>query len=1242
MIKTRKISKILFTVISVMMFAPRIAQGLIIGGGTPTIDGLTDGAMSVDFTATTLKTTVMGYVKTVQENLQLIKSRYEQYKNDFIGVMNGENKSPIPGTRTIEDSQLAASDDPTAVQRAIYDLFMTYPSSDYKSKQVCDKKLTQFYIDTIIEINTAAQKLEQEFNNELKPKVENLTSDIMGGENGAEVADSNNAAWKNKYNVYKTLDDLVEMYEELVAMDAQFTAAKAMKDDIPRLVPSSEGDYQKDSHLLQDEVKKYAATKISREVMAFGQLQGTDTSENSSSGYQFRYDPSKSSAISFQEDVSTDMQSPYAGNEAAIADLATLDPTYHKVLAAMQIHNLIQTLPSKKKVFIRYNQFVKLHEKTVEKLKASDQCVRNLLGHYYEDADKTWYGDVFIGTQITDYDLREGLSRWAIDSYEALKAAKANNYNQEDYAETDLSPYKDSEGYTVSEEQESKMMEGANTQTNSGYKTKSKEEAAQENEREVTMLAWNVGAEAMELLAQDQYSATPQWGTVKNKFPIWTDQKSFYGQYLDGKYENMKKIIDRMDLRAGTLKIAMRLNEISSKPKIVKNLVQKYLQKQYLKVAANPILTDNDNDEYAQITAEKAEAIETLQENLSQKLSETAEKRKVSVAELDMEQESKNNNVQTLNEAEIPGRVEEPREGIDTEDVREEISVQDKKISNKNKTIASIDQQSEAYKNAYINKEQKIEKEYASAIADIPTASIPKLSTSITEQVSKTIMQADITAAAALMSSVVSKAEDITTDMKNYAKELIDQARQDIYAMGDEIYLPSGGEAVLERHQELIRALKSLSFKNMSEAKPSIAELAGWLEGEKFINETITSVITGQICQKYSCTEADEEYYVSQNARFRDFVGPKAAPATTTAPMREVVHMDYVDYQNLPKLDDGSISKKDILSYGQKVPAVWEYMLKNPAYVEKDINLEAALSKGNEELSFLRGGFLPCRMKSYALDMNVKRKSYSIRAYNSSEALNDCIGYSLDGIMIKDESLAENNTAMIMKQEEDEVGSSSELGTLLKYADNKIYFNDSSKTAYDRVSEIYANANEDYSENIKDKVYENALFSRNQIGDFLTFMDLESEMRQNKDELEEKVTEIKTELTEELSKAGFTPTEDFDLSKEEDYNLARTKLDELKEQWLQDAAADINKVTTPDNSVVKDRLDTLKNMISVLQMDKNELMNVSEATKADDAFAEEIKSEEVNQAAADKYISEADEEFEKRMNSLPTPYCATY
>lgn len=1224
------------------MFLPTIAQGLIITGGTPTIDGATDGAMSVDFTATTLKTIIMGYVKTVQENLQLIKSRYEQYKNDFNGVMNGENKAPIPGTRTIEDSQLAASDDPTAVQRAVYDLFMTYPSSDYKVKQACDKKLTQFYIDTIIEINSAAQKLEQEFNNELKDKVENLTSDIMGGENGAEVADSNNAAWKNKYNVYKTLDDLVEMYEELVAMDAQFMAAKAMRNDIPRLVPNQNGEYQKDSLFISSHKTKYAAAFSKSEILAFGQLQEENAIASPNTGYQFRYDPAKSSKMSFQEDVSTDQKSPYDGSEGAIADISTLEPTYHKILGAMQIHNLIQTLPSKQKIFVKYNQFVKLHEKTVEKLKESDQCVRNFLGKYYEDADKTWYGNVFIGTQITDYDLREGLSRWAIDSYEAIKAEKSNNYNKEDYAEMDLSPYTESEGYTVSEEQTTQIEEAVNQQTDTGYRTKSKEEAAQENEREVSMLAWEVGAEAMELLAQDQYAATPQWGTVKNRFPIWTDQKNFYGQYLDGKYENMKRLIDRMDLRAGTLKIAMRLNATSSKPKIIKDLVQKYLQKQYLAVADKPILTDNEDDEYSQIAEEKSKAIETLQANLNKKLSETQEQRTVLVTELDIEQESKNTNTQTLNEAEVPGRVEYPREGIDTQEVRENIDTQEKEIANKNKEIKDVDSQTKAYKEAYIQKEQNIENEYASAIVDVKTPIIPKLSAALNESPSETLSLADITEAASMLSDVISKAENITEDMKNYAQELIEQAKQDIYAMGDGIYLPSGGEAVLERHQQLIKELKSMSFKSISQVKPSLTELAGWLEGEKFINEAITSVITGQICKEYRCDEADEEYFVSQNAKFRDFVGPKSAPQTTSAPMREVVHMDYIDYENLAKQEDGSTSKKDILSYGQKVPAVWQYMLKNPAYVEADMNLEAALSQGGEELNFLRGGYLPCKIQNTALDMNVKRKSYSVSGYSSSDNLRECIGYEIEGIMIKDKSLAENNMTMLIKQETLTNPSYSELGTLLKYENNKLYFNDSSKTAYERVKEIYATANESYEENIKDKIYENAMYARNQIGDFLTFMDLESEMRQNKDELEKQVTEIKEELKEELSKAGFTPTEEFDLSKEADYTQARNKLDELKEQWLQDAEADLNKVKTPENSVVKNKLNTLKNMIKVLRMDDKELMNISEATQADEAFAEELKSEEVNQSAAEKYITEADKEFEKRMNSLPTPYCATY
>ena len=54
----------------------------------------------------------------------------------------------------------------------------------------------------------------------------------------------------------------------------------------------------------------------------------------------------------------------------------------------------------------------------------------NFIGRYYKEPEKTWYGDVYIGDQITDYDLREGLSRWAIDSYETAKSEKVDGVDK--------------------------------------------------------------------------------------------------------------------------------------------------------------------------------------------------------------------------------------------------------------------------------------------------------------------------------------------------------------------------------------------------------------------------------------------------------------------------------------------------------------------------------------------------------------------------------------------------------------------------------------------------------------------------------------------------------------------------------------------------------------------------------------------------------------------------------------------
>ena len=55
------------------------------------------------------------------------------------------------------------------------------------------------------------------------------------------------------------------------------------------------------------------------------------------------------------------------------------------------------------------------------------------------------------------------------------------------------------------------------------------------------MLSWQVGAEASKLLA----SNSSDWGETleETAFPIWQDVKSFYNQYLDKKYANIKSYL---------------------------------------------------------------------------------------------------------------------------------------------------------------------------------------------------------------------------------------------------------------------------------------------------------------------------------------------------------------------------------------------------------------------------------------------------------------------------------------------------------------------------------------------------------------------------------------------------------------------------------------------------------------------------------------------------------------------------
>ena len=415
------------------------AQALFFGVDVPTIDGVTDALFGTEIVGSTMSNANTGLIMEVQGNIQDIKAKYKEYANDYEGVML-KDKAPLEGTRTITSSEKSDIKDPSTTKRAVYDLFLAAPSNDFYEQRDYQAQSIRFYQDTLIEVNTAVNRLEQEYNDNLKEKISNMSDDLLSGENGAEVGDDENGSWKNNYNAYKTFDDLVQIWEELVALKAQLTVAKAIKDDIAPAKPAESDAPLKSGDNTQSLTTSQAEDTSSAEPQhyAFNSPLHTETlafAQQSTGTY--RYNPETDSSITFVDAPTPDIDSPFAGSRNELKDLERLNPIYNTAVKGMKIHNLIQSLPSKKALFDQYHQYEKLHEKAVAKDKETDNCALRYLSKYYQNPEQTWYG-AYIGEQVTDYDLRKGVSGWAISSYDTAKAALSNPIDSEDLAEMEL------------------------------------------------------------------------------------------------------------------------------------------------------------------------------------------------------------------------------------------------------------------------------------------------------------------------------------------------------------------------------------------------------------------------------------------------------------------------------------------------------------------------------------------------------------------------------------------------------------------------------------------------------------------------------------------------------------------------------------------------------------------------------------------------------------------------------------
>lgn len=1621
------------------------AQAFLLPPGpfTPTMDAPTDVGFTlknVGSAAQQLATQAQTFANTQVQALKALKKKYGDKFTGFMGgIFKKKEKQPIPGSKTIQKSKIADIYDPASVKKAIYTLFLAYPVNCNKNsdnKGICLEyrhKGEEFYQDTVIEVYTSVRELEKQIPT-LEAQVAQLSDTLRQGGDGAETGEDENGVWKNAYNAYDTLDSILKVTEEVVAMKAQYEAALSIRDQIvpaPYLTKKERKEKEKaakgeqHSSIFRPEPVLMAVSEpvAYEETLAFGQLSAISNSSLQRADFQFgaaapveaeeddeeedyEYDPDAFGSITYQDAPAPKISSPFAGNEDKLLELDKLAPLYEKVTKAVEVHNLLQSLESYRDMFEKYEQYVKLHQKSLEALAGADQCAIQYLGRYYNDPEKVWSGGN-LGSQINNYDLRSGISGWAVKSYDIAKAENANQIDTDDLADIPLDMDMDTSNAADLEKTKAEL-EKQNLQ---GFADESTAAEAEKINRETTMLSFNIGSQAAQMLVEDQYKKKPQWGAPAVKFPIWHDLQGFYSQYLDNKYNNIKEYLHQYDVNQVIVDIAYKVNDLtvtdpeeknnnrtglnklsaalkaeaeSQDPAYVlqnlENNRQKLLDQALSSKQAKlrPLeaqksrliaqidkasqLMDDYNRDFNQLGQDKQKAdleIESTEdqiEYLNERRGEPEENTYVATElrednydveispeitrddysvsidynesereivdddavaahqELMQDLQYQNNRVNMLNKkaaaqdntvyktktitrqqlipidvqsnndgslslypesdaapaapvrslfrqrpgldkssalpdviihfaadqpillgagissaadvdnlrpvarkafsragalADEPAAIEEVTETTTTvttyqpmvqaapaaqpqrlkkvtetqqirvpvaakqapaklqnvnaepqlaklneanpltrtvtdynsetrvelqEVTQDAVKLKVKGIREKDTVVINKDdseQMSLAKYNLVTSKEnaaaaeeekqakqeqaeqkaaeieqlkkqlESLEKKIA-AVEESHIASVQKIENAYNaklkeaqeyinskRQAKKTLDLISyykdkiglpaanpitgIKQAFSLM-EVLNTSAGLTADTKSYADQLVDEAKGKMYNLGDDLYLASNHGKVVGFHADLMDKLKDMPADELTQYAASIARFSKHNDIMKPLSSLFQKLLIEKACANDACKQADSEYFVGAYAKERDFSAPKSVPQEYLPPLREIVHFDDVDYDNVPKAADGGVAKESFLNSGARIPQIWKILLNGKAFVEKDVDLAALLKQGGEIPLFMRGGRYPCKLDDKIVDVDNVDGEYHIY---SSEALpkNDpnrtyrpdamakmpqCLDIEIESnklnglgglfgklyYTVRDK--VEDVTAPAKVSSFSEYGSSqtgSELGTLLKYKGDGLFFNDAPQTVFSRLSqaaEEQSRDNSSYETNLKDEVYKRALLKNNQIGNFLRFVEQETSFRQAKEELSLSIEEAKADLFAKFKDVGFTPGENFNLALQSDYDLAWDNLMRLRNSLLSESVDGKNAVSTVGNEVAQERLEKIENLITALRKDKNAYINISDVTSGGAEMDEMIKTEEANHKVTGEYKKKADEAFEKQLNGFPIPFCAAY
>ena len=973
----------------------------------------------------------------------------------------GEEEKPVSYARTIKQTKTPLTD-VLAVKEMFKKYFLYYPSANEEVQASYREKREQFIEDTTLELYISAKEMDEELKvmlSQLDVIEKCMIADDREGCKAADMEEFNcqkddgtedeMCYRRNALMVAEIYDEIMKQNEYLMAMRAQYEAVRAIGQGVkPKPYTGKKKETSQLSTYLSDS-KIYASEEIEENELILEKL--------------------PDSKFDFADNNNVNLETPLAGKEGDFKALEVFSAVEDELATAMESHNLKQQLPSMKGVFDNYHNMEKMHQKAAEALKNSQTCVLNYLSKRYGDSQKVWFDNCSVDEKdgyVCSYSPAKGLSdksesegvydvlcpnnpaqkcyKLAASAYNEVGGMSGWLINMYLNAKDELSDsdVKEDDYVLESSTSEAKADPEMGPETNGesvkNYKYQVKDgeilsDKYLEKMRVLGRLNVSIGALANAEINKDVTSGKSKFGVNTKPFPLWNDQMNFYNQYVDGKYENIRKYFLEAPLFKEILSLGLDMNETYEyEPEVGPNgVVTKTVEKIREEVAEKigtllESITDDESSKVDQIEAvlkEEKEEIQTSMAEFDIKLAALEKDRidlyrkleniNIKQADLHADVESKNSvinyaenyNEQAEHGVEVDEQYHNPKNPHETfaQKYEQNIGKQsqlEKSAESARKVAENSLAASEDSRDDILNKIKDVE----AAIENIKSERVlayhnakQKYKTNldkIVEDDTLSDVQQNIVSALADL-TVLGEAEELIENMREYAAKKVDEATEKLSAMknnnSDSLYYAQNNAKVVGIHTDM---LKSITEPEVSDVISELELGAGAAELVTKYAENLSGVFAN-VCDKVNCYQPDNQYFVGLVAQEKDLAAPKAPVDFSSAPLREIFSMGLSDFTYIDsyaakdfKVGENnefvSVDKTDATDYDAKVlltensllesgielPEIWKMILSYRPFVQKDLDLEKLLNHDEKEsFALARSGMYPCLSGSRVIDV---------------------------------------------------------------------------------------------------------------------------------------------------------------------------------------------------------------------------------------------------------------------------------